>query len=252
MSFVAHDGRDEQLLGIGAFAILSVLSITTLRHYDEVGILRPARVDDATAYRRYARAQLRDARLVRALRDVDLPIDDIRTLLATPDDAAWRAALVAHRHRLQSRADALTDMLSTLDGYIEEGITMADKPPCRVAEINLGVNDISAARRFYEAAFGVEFTEDRHDDGFSHLLASFGAWPSDEFFLLNIHDARHDEWRAGRADFGMLVDDLDAVHARALGAGGTEIAAPHDASGMPRCSAVCDPSGNFINLYQNA
>jgi DNA-binding transcriptional MerR regulator len=242
---------DDALLGIGAFAVLSGLSITTLRHYDDVRLLVPVRVDASTGYRRYTTAQLKTARLIRSLRSVDLPIDDIGDLLAVGDAAARRALLVTHRGRLQERAEILTTMLSTLDAYIEKGMTMADKPPCRVAEINLGVNDIEHARHFYETAFEVEFTEDHHQDGFWHLLAAFGAWPSDEFFLLNIHEARFDEYRAGRADFGLLVDDLDAVHARALASGGVELAAPHDASGMPRCSTVCDPSGNSITLYQN-
>jgi len=242
---------DDTLLGIGLFAVLSGLSITALRHYDEVHLLEPARVDPSTSYRRYTTAQLRPARQIRSLRAIDLPIDEIRVLLAAGDPDVTRSVLVAHRVRLHERAETLGAMLSTLDSYIEKGMTMADKPTCRVAEINLGVNDIEQARHFYEAAFRVDFTEDHHQDGFWHLLAAFGSWPSDEFFLLNIHEARFDEYRAGRADFGLLVDDLDAVHARALASGGVELAAPHDASGMPRCSTICDPSGNSITLYQN-
>jgi DNA-binding transcriptional MerR regulator len=242
---------DGTLLSIGLFAVLSGLSITALRHYDEVHLLVPASVDPSTGYRRYTTAQLKTARLIRLLRAVDLPIDGIRELLAASDPDAGRSLLVAHRTRLHERAETLNEMLSTLDAYIEKGTTMADKPPCRVAEINLGVNEIEQARNFYEAAFRVEFTEDHHEDGFWHLMAAFGSWPSDEFFLLNIHEARFDEYRAGRADFGLLVDDLDAVHTRALAAGGVELAAPHDASGMPRCSTICDPSGNSITLYQN-
>jgi predicted enzyme related to lactoylglutathione lyase len=143
-------------------------------------------------------------------------------------------------------------MIETLDDYIENGVRMRATTPCRVVEINLGVDDLEQARRFYEAAFEVEFTDDRHDDGFVHLLGAFGAWPSDEFFLLNISDATNDPYRAGRGDFGFLVDDLEAVHRRAVAAGGTEISAPRDESGMPRTSTVVDPSGNLINLYQNA
>jgi DNA-binding transcriptional MerR regulator len=242
---------DDALLGIGAFAVLSGLSITALRHYDEVHLLVPVHVDASTGYRRYTTAQLKSARLIRSLRAVDLPIDDVRDLLAASEPEARRSVLVTHRGRLHERAETLTTMLSTLDAYIEKGMTMADKPPCRVAEINLGVSDIEQARHFYETAFQVEFTEDHHEDGFWHLLAAFGSWPSDEFFLLNIHEARFDEHRAGRADFGLLVDDLDAVHARALASGGVELSAPHDASGMPRCSTICDPGGNSITLYQN-
>jgi hypothetical protein len=60
-------------------------------------------------------------------------------------------------------------------------------------------------------------TEDRHEDGFWHLLAAFGS---------SSGEARFDEYRAGRADFGLLVDDLDAVHARALASGGSSSPRP--------------------------
>ena len=42
---------DDQLLTIGRFARLSGLSIGALRHYDELDLLRPARVDPETGYR---------------------------------------------------------------------------------------------------------------------------------------------------------------------------------------------------------
>ena len=241
----------SRLLNIGAFSVLSGLSVEALRHYDEIGLLPPAEVDPVTSYRRYDLDQVPVARRIRALRGVDLPIDEVRDAIAA--DETTTNILRAHRARLEERSRALSGTIETLDDYIENGVRMnATTPPCRVAEINLGVDDVDAARRFYEATFGLEFTEDRHEDGFVHLLAAFGCWPSDEFFLLNISDGADDPFRAGRANFGFLVDDLDAVHKRAIAAGGTEIAAPHDASGMPRCSAVVDPGNNLLNLYQNA
>ena len=190
---------------------------------------------------------------MRALRAVELPIDAIREVVEADDQAVMKAVLMAHRTQLTERRDALTAALEVLDDYIENGVRMTDasKTGCRVVEVNLGATDVEAARRFYETAFGVEFTEDQHDDGFVHLLAAFGSWPSDEFFLLNISDATDDPYRAGRANFGFLVDDLEAVHGRALAAGGTEISAPRDMTGMPRHSALVDPSGNLVNLYQN-
>ena len=42
----------------------------------------------------------------------------------------------------------------------------------------------------------------------------------------------------------------NAAHTNALAAGATEVAGPHDAEGMPRCSAVKDPGGHWIWLYQ--
>jgi DNA-binding transcriptional MerR regulator len=43
---------------IGRFSTLGRITIKTLRYYDEIGLLRPARVDPTTGYRYYAAAQL--------------------------------------------------------------------------------------------------------------------------------------------------------------------------------------------------
>ncbi len=56
--------------------------------------------------------------------------------------------------------------------------------------------------------------------------------------------------RPGPTSFGVLVEDLDATHHKALAVGATEVAKPHDAQGMPRNSAAKDASGNWISLYQ--
>jgi DNA-binding transcriptional MerR regulator len=242
---------DDELLGIGAFSLLTGLSITALRHYDDTGVLPPAFVDGTTGYRRYRRAQVGDGRLVAALRAVDLPLDQVRAVLQANDDGR-RALLAAHRAVLASRRDALGDMLATLDDYIEKGVGMAALTGCRIVEVNIGVDDLEPARRFYEAAFDVSFVEDRHDGGHVHLMASFGTWPSDQFFLLNLDAADRFPDRVGKGNFGFLVDDLDATHKRAVAAGGTEVVAPHDASGMPRTSTIDDPSGNRVNLYQGS
>jgi DNA-binding transcriptional MerR regulator len=89
----------DELLSIGRFARLAGLSIGALRHYHAAGLLSPARVDPQTGYRRYATAQLDDARLVARLRELNLPLSEIRALLAaTP--AERRARLAEHRSRL--------------------------------------------------------------------------------------------------------------------------------------------------------
>ena len=53
---------NEELLSIGQFGQLTALTAKALRHYDEVGVLRPAHVDDVTGYRWYSLEQARDAR----------------------------------------------------------------------------------------------------------------------------------------------------------------------------------------------
>ena len=46
------------MFSIGEFARLGGVSVRTLRHYDEIGLLRPAMVDQDTGYRGYAADQL--------------------------------------------------------------------------------------------------------------------------------------------------------------------------------------------------
>jgi DNA-binding transcriptional MerR regulator len=112
---------DENLLGIGAFALLSGLTISALRHYDEIELLRPARVDISTRYRYYGPEQVHDAQLVRALRAIDLPLNEIKDVLERRDDASTRAYLVTHRHRLSARAEVLSDQLAVVDQLHREG-----------------------------------------------------------------------------------------------------------------------------------
>jgi DNA-binding transcriptional MerR regulator len=96
---------ENDLLGIGAMASASGLSISALRFYDGAGILVPSSVDPANSYRRYAPSQLGDARLIARLRRVGLPLSDIRAVLEGVPEAAV-AVLDLHLRRLE---DGLAD-----------------------------------------------------------------------------------------------------------------------------------------------
>ncbi|GLW45833.1 hypothetical protein Stsp02_14950 [Streptomyces sp. NBRC 14336] len=80
----------EDMLTIGAFARACRLSPKALRLYDELGLLRPARVDPETGYRHYAPGQLEQARLVAWLRRIGMPLARIREVGALPPRAAAR------------------------------------------------------------------------------------------------------------------------------------------------------------------
>jgi len=105
-------------ISIGEFARRSRLSLKALRLYDELGVLVPSRVDQASGYRYYGTAQLDEARLVVMLRQLQLPLAAIKELLACdPADAAtriaehWRGAEAAHDAR-RDLADYLVNRLS--------------------------------------------------------------------------------------------------------------------------------------------
>lgn len=134
----------EELLSIGRFARLTGLTVKALRHYDEQGLLEPARVDEWTGYRYYAAEQARDAVAIRRLRELELPLDEIAAILHA-EDAGVRERLAVHRARLQGRAVEVEQILGSLDRLIEGKealvpettieVQLEDVPELRVAVI---------------------------------------------------------------------------------------------------------------------
>ncbi len=78
------------MLAIGAFARRSRLSMKALRLYERLGLLSPARVDPENGYRWYREEQLLTARLIVALRGLDMPLSDVSRVITTPGDAGAR------------------------------------------------------------------------------------------------------------------------------------------------------------------
>jgi DNA-binding transcriptional MerR regulator len=111
---------DDDLLSIGRFARLAGLSVGALRHYDELDLIRPADIDRFTGYRRYRRAQLEGARTIARLRDLELPLDEIRQVLAMDDPLAQRRVMDGHRMRIEARSNRLTRLLHDV-GRMSEG-----------------------------------------------------------------------------------------------------------------------------------
>jgi|SRR5215831_177139 len=72
----------KRLLSIGEFAAATQLSTKALRLYDEQRLLPPARVDSATGYRYYGREQVVSGRLIRALRETGLSLNEIASVVA--------------------------------------------------------------------------------------------------------------------------------------------------------------------------
>jgi DNA-binding transcriptional MerR regulator len=124
-SRVADERTEGQgdLLSIGELARLSGLSIGALRHYDSVGLIVPAWVDPSTSYRRYRRGQADDARTVGLLRDLEMPLEEIRELLGTDDARARRELLVRHRARVSARATRLHRVIHQLGHLIDPSLT---------------------------------------------------------------------------------------------------------------------------------
>jgi DNA-binding transcriptional MerR regulator len=94
------------MLNIGEFARLGCVSPRMLRHYDELGLLKPARVDPHTGYRGYEFSQLARLHTLVALRDLGLGLDQIGALLDDTDVEQLRGMLrLRHAQIEQTVAD---------------------------------------------------------------------------------------------------------------------------------------------------
>lgn len=123
-----------ELVGVGAFAQLSGLTVETLRHYHQVGLLVPVDVDGRTGYRRYGLRQLPRARTLAALRDVGMPLEDVAAIVDAADPGARRVRLVEHRRRLIDAARQAAGRVDAVDRLIERADVetpppMAGGPP---------------------------------------------------------------------------------------------------------------------------
>jgi len=87
---------------VGDFSRATHLSVKTLRHYHQVGLLEPAAVNPDTGYRYYSAGQIPTAQVIRRLRDLEMPVADVKAVLAAPDAAARNALIAAHLGRLEA------------------------------------------------------------------------------------------------------------------------------------------------------
>lgn len=100
---------------------ISGISTRTLRYYDAIGLLKPARVTTAS-YRIYTQKELDTLQQILFYRELDFPLDEIKNILYAPQfdkGQAFKshlAALINKRQRLDALINNVTKSLSTIKG----------------------------------------------------------------------------------------------------------------------------------------
>lgn len=94
-------------------ATMSGVSVRTLHHYDQIGLLRPASVGE-NGYRYYGREELLRLQQILFHRELEFPLEAIAAVLAAPDFDRT-AALRRHRSKLEAEARRYRRLLRTLD-----------------------------------------------------------------------------------------------------------------------------------------
>jgi DNA-binding transcriptional MerR regulator len=118
------------MFSIGEFARLGTVSVRTLRHYDEIGLLRPARVDPQTGYRYYSASQLGQLNRIIVLKELGLSLAQAKQLLAGITPEELRGMLMLRRAQLEQELAAQQEQLLKVEARLRyiatEGAMPAD------------------------------------------------------------------------------------------------------------------------------
>jgi DNA-binding transcriptional MerR regulator len=132
---------------IGDFAKLGRVSVRMLRHYDAIGLLRPAAVDDASGYRFYEAEQLQRLNRVIALKDLGFTLVQVASMLDDKLDALELAGMLRlRRAQLEAQMNADSARLTSVEARLrlieKEGhmptadIILKEVAPTRIAELS--------------------------------------------------------------------------------------------------------------------
>ncbi|MFJ6776566.1 MerR family transcriptional regulator [Kitasatospora sp. NPDC091257] len=98
------------MLNIGDFASHGRVSVRMLRHYDAIGLLRPARVDPVSGYRSYEASQLARLNRVIALKELGFTLQQVRAVLDEQVDAAELRGMLRLRRAQLAEAIAADEL----------------------------------------------------------------------------------------------------------------------------------------------
>ena len=102
---------------IGLFSKINKVTVKTLRYYDEIGLLKPAHVDEENGYRYYTSEQLPLIHKIIALRQIGFSIDEILAIFSGNDVAE----IFAQRKReLKALIEESSEQLSRITHYLRE------------------------------------------------------------------------------------------------------------------------------------
>jgi effector-binding domain-containing protein len=108
------------MLKIGEFSRLSQTPVSTLRYYDDIGLIKPVEVDGFTGYRYYSAEQLPKLNRINVLKDLGLSLTEIVQLTAN-DPSAPELRVILERHRVESVKTIETEQsrLRRLEAWLE-------------------------------------------------------------------------------------------------------------------------------------
>ena len=134
-----------ELFQIGTVAKLFHLSVSSLRHYEDIGLLKPEYVSPESGYRYYSARQFEVLSAIRYLRALDLPLPEIADFLKNKDVDRIEEKLRQQKQAVIERQQALQRVERRIDNRLRQlesaqharldEITLTRAPACRLCWI---------------------------------------------------------------------------------------------------------------------
>lgn len=116
--FFCHQDLSVKLYRIGIFSQMNRITVKTLRHYDEIDLLKPAYVDEDSGYRYYTSDQLIPLHKILALRDMGFSLEEIRQVC---NGASQEQLLKRRKQELLKIIAETSEKLARVEGYLAGG-----------------------------------------------------------------------------------------------------------------------------------
>jgi DNA-binding transcriptional MerR regulator/predicted DCC family thiol-disulfide oxidoreductase YuxK len=199
------------MLKIRDFARLADVSMTTLRYYDEIGLLKPIYVDPETGYRFYTMDQLPHLHRILAFKELGLGLTQIAEILdkgVSPE--ALQGMLRFRQAQLQQQIQAEQEQLVRVESRLrslEQGSSLpAYEVVLKAVRSITGVSLHSMTGDLVDQTYGIDI-----------ILKRYGVKPIDH--LLVVHTESDDECTPGSVEIVAPVDcrDVDTLITRSEG-----------------------------------
>ena len=150
---------------IGQFSRLSQVSVKTLRYYDEIGLLKAARIDEFTGYRYYSMDQLPRLNMLLVLKDLGFSLEQVADLMEDSLSVEQVRGMLRLRRaeiegRLQEEGARLSRVEHRLDLIEREGrmptyeVVIKKAEPMRVAGVRGTIENYASMGVLFEELFG--------------------------------------------------------------------------------------------------
>ena len=117
------------MLRIREFSRLGRITVRALRYYDEIGLLKPVKLDRFTGYRYYSTDQLPRLHRIVLLKSLGLSLDDIRELLDNDIPLNHiKLLLQVKQSEIKQRLDEDNERLRQIEAWLDK-ISKEDKMP---------------------------------------------------------------------------------------------------------------------------